>query len=72
MFQNMEKRRRMIYKRALCISVRQTNLSRATTLPCYGTGPSPKLNCVSAGSLVYYIRAVEPQNPGCRKRYATV
>jgi hypothetical protein len=39
---------------ALCISVRQTNYSRATTLPRYGTGPSLKSVCFSAGSLILY------------------
>jgi hypothetical protein len=41
-------------KKALCISVRQTNLTRATTLPKYGTGLSPKFICLSAGSLALY------------------
>jgi hypothetical protein len=39
---------------ALCISVHQTNYSRATTLPRYGTGPSMKSVCFSAGSLIIY------------------
>jgi hypothetical protein len=39
---------------ALCISVRQTNYSRATTLPRYGMGPSLKSVCFSAGSLILY------------------
>jgi hypothetical protein len=39
---------------ALCISVHQTNYSRATTLPRYGTGPSLKSVCFSAGSLIVY------------------
>jgi hypothetical protein len=43
-----------IKKIALCISVRQTNYSRATTLPRYGTGPSLKSVCFSAGSLILY------------------
>jgi hypothetical protein len=41
-------------KMALCISVRQTNYSHATTLPRYGTGPSLKSVCFSAGSLILY------------------
>jgi hypothetical protein len=39
---------------ALSISVRQTNYSRATTLPRYGTGPSLKSVCFSAGSPILY------------------
>jgi hypothetical protein len=39
---------------ALCISVCQTNYSRATTLPRYGTRPSLKSVCFSAGSLILY------------------
>jgi hypothetical protein len=41
-------------KMALCISVCQTNYPRATTLPRYGTGPSLKFICFSAGSLILY------------------
>jgi hypothetical protein len=36
-----------------CVCVRQTNYSRATTLPRYGTGPSLKSVCF-AGSLILY------------------
>jgi hypothetical protein len=39
---------------ALYISVRQTNYFRATTLPWYGMGLSPKSICFSAGSLILY------------------
>jgi hypothetical protein len=43
MFWKMEKKEEEdSWKRALCISVRQTNLSRATTLPWYGMGLSLK------------------------------
>jgi hypothetical protein len=42
------------WKIALCISVCQTNYSCATTLPRYGTGPSLKSVCFSAGSLILY------------------
>jgi hypothetical protein len=38
----------------LSISVCQTNHSRATTLHRYGTGPSLKSVCFSAGSLILY------------------
>jgi hypothetical protein len=41
-------------KRALCISVRQTNYPRATTLPWNGMGLSLKFIYFSAGSLVLY------------------
>jgi hypothetical protein len=41
-------------KRALYISVRQTNFSHATTLPRYGMGLSPKFICFSAGSIILY------------------
>jgi hypothetical protein len=44
----------ILWKMALCISVRQTNYSYATTLPRYGTGPSLKSVCFSAGSLILY------------------
>jgi hypothetical protein len=50
-------------KMALCISVRQTNYSRATTLPRYGTWLSLKFICFSAGSLVLYKGL---QDPGIR------
>jgi hypothetical protein len=39
---------------ALCINVRQTNYSCATTLPRYGMAPSLKSVCFSAGSLILY------------------
>jgi hypothetical protein len=41
-------------KMVLCISVRQTNYPRATTLPQYGTGLSLKFICFCAGSLTLY------------------
>jgi hypothetical protein len=40
---------------ALCISVRQTNYSRATTLPRYGTRLSPNLAFLVRGAS-HYIR----------------
>jgi hypothetical protein len=49
-------------KRALCISVLQTNCLRATILPRYGMGPSPKLNYFSAGSLVLYKGRRAPES----------
>jgi hypothetical protein len=52
--ENGEKEEVDLWKRALCISVRQTNLSRATTLPWYGMGLSPKFVCFSADSLILY------------------
>jgi hypothetical protein len=42
-------------------------LTRATTLPRYGTGLSPKFICFSAGSLTLYKGFVGSRNPGCRK-----
>jgi hypothetical protein len=50
--ENGEKEEEDLWKGALCLSVRQTNLSRATTLPRYGTGLSPKFIYLSAGSLI--------------------
>jgi hypothetical protein len=41
-------------ERALCISVRQTNYPRATTLPWNGTGLNLKFIRFSAGRLVLY------------------
>jgi hypothetical protein len=61
---------------ALCIIVRQTNYSRATTLPRYGMGPSLKFVCFSAGSLNYIrvrgtlkIWYTLPRNPGCPREW---
>jgi hypothetical protein len=43
------------YKKALVfLCSRSEQLTRATTLPRYGTGPSLKFVCFSAGSLILY------------------
>jgi hypothetical protein len=56
------------WKVALCISVHQTNYSRATTLPRYRTGLSLKFICFSAGSLTTIYGSVGPRNPGWHQR----
>jgi hypothetical protein len=50
-----ERRSWWFYKKALVfLCSRSEQLTRATTLPLYGTGPSLKFVCFSAGSLILY------------------
>jgi hypothetical protein len=51
----MEGKELVVYKKTLVfLCSRSEQLTRATTLPCYGMGLIPKFVCISAGSLILY------------------